>query len=129
MRHATGEALDDRYFVHLVRWNSVHKRRELVLKEIRSPWWEPCLHERVLFVCHHKWRFDGHSASSARWAVVPHMSSHMDLQVPFCCESFPANCAFEGFVTSVRSDMNLQGTCAAETFLANLALVLQWCSS
>lgn len=78
---------------------------------------------------HHKWGFNRHPAPTTRGAIVPHVGSHMNLQVSFRGKSFAAHGAFEGLITSVGSNMDLQGTGAGEPFLANLALVLQWSSS
>ena len=127
--HAASQTLYDRNFVHLVMRNSINERWELVWEEIRGSWWKPSLHVWILFVCHHEWRFDRHSASSARRTVIPHVGSHMNFQVSFCRESFATYVAFERFIAGMGSDMNLQSASAREAFLANLTLVLQWSSS
>ena len=52
-----------------------------------------------------------HATATAGRGVVPHVGAHVHLQIPFCGKSLAANCAFEGLITGMCTDVNLQRRC------------------
>lgn len=78
----------------------------------------------MLFGANKERRFDGHSPTSPRWIITPHMRTHMNFQITLCGKRFCAHVTLERFVASVGSNVDLKGTGTGELFLTDTASVL-----
>lgn len=115
-------ALDDGDLVRLRSQHAIQVGRPKVgVEELVG--WRRWRHEVSLGPTQQRWQLNGHAAAAARTTVVPHVRTHVHLEVAFGGESAAAHGALKGPVTSVCAHVDLERTRAREGLVAHVAHV------
>ena len=121
MVHGSIQALDHRDLVHLSRKSrceSVWETWEWRKRE-HFPWGPRESSEKLRILWCWKGWWEGvhwHATASARWRIVPHVGTHVYLEVTLGRECFVADGALKWFFAGVSAAVDLQGWWAGERF-------------